>query len=95
MSGCEQEETNNQLEENIRNASPNLAKAYVVCSDTAGSLATAEPDGGVVLISGTGSNALLINPDGSKFQCGGWGHLLGDEGSGKLFQLLHYKLLML
>lgn len=47
-----------------------------------GSIFTASKDGGLVLIAGTGSNALLRNPDGKIFSCGGWGNFLADEGAG-------------
>jgi N-acetylglucosamine kinase-like BadF-type ATPase len=37
---------------------------------------------GAVLISGTGSVALGRNSKGETCRCGGWGYLIGDEGSG-------------
>jgi glucosamine kinase len=37
---------------------------------------------GVALIAGTGSIALGCDARGTKTRSGGWGHILGDEGSG-------------
>lgn len=37
---------------------------------------------GVVLIAGTGSIAYGVNAAGEAARAGGWGHVLGDEGSG-------------
>ena len=71
-------------------------KLYVG-NDTIGPVFTAFENGGLVIISGTGSKCVLINPlddQGAKlgsfddlkcFSSGGWGNLLGDEGSGTRF----------
>ena len=37
---------------------------------------------GVIIVSGTGSIVYGISSDGTEARSGGWGHLLGDEGSG-------------
>lgn len=37
---------------------------------------------GVLVLAGTGSVAFGVNHAGDKVQVGGWGYLLGDEGSG-------------
>jgi N-acetylglucosamine kinase-like BadF-type ATPase len=37
---------------------------------------------GNVLVAGTGAVALGVNPEGEVFRVGGWGHLIGDQGSG-------------
>lgn len=81
LSGCEQDATNKILEDELLTKYPNVAASYYVCSDTMGSIFTASPLGGMVLIAGTGSNALLRNPDGKTFTCGGWGNFLADEGA--------------
>jgi glucosamine kinase len=45
-------------------------------------LAAAGAERGLVLIAGTGSVAWGIGPSGKEARAGGWGFLLGDEGSG-------------
>ncbi|MCY4464217.1 MAG: hypothetical protein OXE46_01630 [Chloroflexi bacterium] len=37
---------------------------------------------GILLLAGTGSAVYGCAPDGKQLQVGGWGYLLGDEGSG-------------
>lgn len=41
-----------------------------------------EGESGIILISGTGSVTLARAEDGSFLRAGGWGYLIGDEGSG-------------
>ena len=58
-------------------------EAWIVVNDVVGAWATATGAGpGVAAISGTGSNVFGVGPDGRAWRAGGWGHLLGDEGSG-------------
>lgn len=37
---------------------------------------------GIIVVAGTGSIAYGINKQGNDARAGGWGHILGDEGSG-------------
>ncbi len=54
----------------------------LVVHDTRLILATREIDDGIAVICGTGSVAWGRAPDGRTARAGGWGFLLGDEGSG-------------
>lgn len=58
------------------------AQSVTVVHDTRLLLAAGELEHGCVLIFGTGSAAWALSPDGRSARSGGWGWLLGDEGSG-------------
>jgi N-acetylglucosamine kinase-like BadF-type ATPase len=60
-----------------------LAEQITVTHDALAVLAAASSDRvGIALISGTGSIAFGRNRRGETARAGGWGHLIGDEGSG-------------
>lgn len=56
--------------------------SVLVVHDTRLVLATGEVDAGIAVICGTGSVAWGRSADGRTARSGGWGYLLGDEGSG-------------
>src|SRR5450631_2602353 len=57
-------------------------EGWIVVNDVVGAWASATGAGpGVAVISGTGSNVFGVGPEGP-WRAGGWGHVLGDEGSG-------------
>lgn len=62
--------------------SAGLARRVVVCSDGEIALEGALMGGaGVLLVAGTGSIAWGRGEDGRVARCGGWGRIVGDEGS--------------
>jgi N-acetylglucosamine kinase len=81
LSGIGVPEEQDRLEARLRLARPSLTDKYILRNDTFAPLGMTALGAGIVLISGTGSNCRAMNPDGSTITCGGWGHLLGDEGS--------------
>lgn len=62
---------------------PHVPQASVsVVHDSRLLLAAGRTRTGVAVIAGTGSAAWGTNDDGEEARAGGWGYLLGDEGSG-------------
>jgi len=75
----------------------NITYEAHIANDSLAPIYTAFENGGIVIISGTGSNCVLVNPIHSSnsnnsqngksdvimhyHSAGGWGNLLGDEGS--------------
>ena len=67
----------------VREVRAGLHESWIVVNDVVGAWATATAAGpGVGVISGTGSNVFGVADDGRSWRAGGWGHLVGDEGSG-------------
>jgi N-acetylglucosamine kinase-like BadF-type ATPase len=67
----------------VRHIRAARSQAWIVVNDVVGAWATATGAGpGVAAISGTGSNVFGVGPHARAWRAGGWGHLLGDEGSG-------------
>jgi glucosamine kinase len=57
--------------------------SWIVVNDVVGAWATATGAApGIGVISGTGSNVFGVGEDGRAWRAGGWGHVLGDDGSG-------------
>ena len=70
-------------EDVARNVRKARTDAWLVVNDVVAAWATATGGGpGVAAIAGTGSNVFGVGADARAWRVGGWGHLLGDEGSG-------------
>ena len=78
--GAEVPSSKAMLERVLGSALPESRIAVV--HDTRLVLAGAGFDAGIALIAGTGSVAYGRNHHGREFRAGGWGWLLGDDGSG-------------
>lgn len=82
VAGAGREEGRSALETDL--SSRSLARKIRVGTDAEAAFEDAFPGGeaGILLIVGTGSIAVARGPEGERARCGGWGGLLGDEGSG-------------
>jgi N-acetylglucosamine kinase-like BadF-type ATPase len=96
ISGASAEHAESWLRETVSGVLPNIHLAPA--SDIEIALVGAHGQRyGILLLAGTGSVAYAINRAGDALQLGGWGYLLGDEGSGywlgmgalKTFTLAH------
>jgi N-acetylglucosamine kinase-like BadF-type ATPase len=67
------------IERNVRAV---RTEDWLVVNDVVAAWATATGTGpGIAVVAGTGSNVFGVGPHDRPWRAGGWGHLLGDEGS--------------
>ena len=78
LAGIDRQDDSDKLLPHLRS----LAEIVYLTNDAELLLSALDSAVGVALIAGTGSIALARNSQGSIRRAGGWGHILGDEGSG-------------
>lgn len=80
-SGAGRQESQKRLTEMLRKTVPKVPVQVV--TDAQGALAGGTGTGvGIILLAGTGSICYGRNQQGETWRAGGWGHIMGDEGSG-------------
>jgi len=81
VAGAGRESERQELWQGLMSA--DVAEEVVVHADATIALDDAFGEGpGILLIAGTGSVAFGRGPTGIRARCGGWGPVIGDEGSG-------------
>lgn len=88
LSGIENESNRQALLAQLHAKHPGLADSFSIENDLAGVVGTVLSDdggggGAIVVVCGTGSSCAMFDTEthGKLGQSGGWGHMLGDEGS--------------
>lgn len=81
LAGAGREPERTRLEDSLR--AMGVAHDVCVLSDFEAALHDAFGTGsGILVVAGTGSSAWARHEDGRTARAGGWGHIIGDEGSG-------------
>jgi N-acetylglucosamine kinase-like BadF-type ATPase len=81
LAGAGREPERTRLEQAL--SSLRIAEEVHITTDFSAAMQDALADGpGILVIAGTGSSAWGRAQDGRCVRAGGWGHILGDEGSG-------------
>lgn len=81
LAGADREPEGRQMRARMEELFPG-ARVVLVHDGVGALLAGTLGAPGLLLLAGTGSLALALGPDGQEVRAGGWGYLLGDEGSG-------------
>ncbi|KAJ1347185.1 hypothetical protein KIN20_002185 [Parelaphostrongylus tenuis] len=82
LSGAEGARDNARFVNYIETNHGDLAEHISLTSDTVAAIAAAFEHSGIILVAGTGSSCRVLLADGRVFGVGGWGHQIGDGGSG-------------